>query len=125
MATYYGNTSPAYSNITITGAGTGAVLATTSYSTGATWTTTGANSPYVVVGATSKSALQVSGDAHIDGNLRVKGVDVGEVLAKIQDRLAILIPDPVLLEKYSALKQAYEHYKVLEALCVDETNPNE
>ena len=52
----------------------------------------------------------------------MQGVDIGEVLSKIQDRLAILVPDPARLEKYQALKQAYEEYKILEALCVDETN---
>ena len=37
----------------------------------------------------------------------------------IQDRLAILTPKPELLEKYEALKQAYDHYRMLEALCMD------
>ena len=123
MATYYGNTMPAYGNITLTAAGTGSVLTAGSSYYNNSWTSSA--NPYVVVGSNSNSALQVSGDADIKGNLRVKGVDVGEVLAKIQDRLAILVPDPALLEKYDALKQAYDHYKTLEALCVDATHPNQ
>lgn len=87
----------------------------------ANWTT--AASPVVTVGATSSSALKVSGDANITGNLTVNGVDIGIMLAKIQERLAILVPDPARLDKYEALKQAYEHYKILEALCVEETDP--
>jgi hypothetical protein len=92
--------------------------------TGATWMN-GAGSPYVTVGATTNAALKVSGDADIQGNLKVKGVDITDMLAKIQDRLAILVPDPARLEKFQALKQAYEEYKLLEALCVDENKPSE
>ena len=95
----------------------------TSGSNGTNWATTTATNPYVTVGATSNSALKVSGDADIQGNLTVNGVDIGTMLAKIQDRLAILVPDPARLDKYEALKQAYEHYKILEALCVEETDP--
>jgi len=43
----------------------------------------------------------------------------------IQDRLAILAPKPELLEKYEALKQAYDHYKMLEALCMDSTKSSD
>jgi len=38
-------------------------------------------------------------------------------MEKVEDRLAILQPDPEKLEKFAALKAAYEHYKLLEALC--------
>jgi hypothetical protein len=39
-------------------------------------------------------------------------------MEKVEQRLAILQPDPELLDKFEALKQAYEHYKTLEALCM-------
>ena len=93
----------------------------TSGTNGSNWTT--AANPYVTVGASGSSALKVSGDADIQGNLKVNGVDIGTMLAKIQDRLAILVPDPARLDKYEALRQAYEHYKILEALCIEETDP--
>lgn len=77
------------------------------------------NNATVTIGATANSALKVSGDADIQGNLTVQGTNVTEILAKIQDRLSILVPDPKLLAKYEALREAYEHYRTLEALCVD------
>ena len=38
----------------------------------------------------------------------------------MEQRLAILVPDPTKLEKFEALKKAYEHYKTMESLCFDE-----
>jgi hypothetical protein len=45
------------------------------------------------------------------------GVSLRDTMAKLQDRLAILQPKPEHLEQFEALKQAYDHYKMLEALC--------
>lgn len=70
------------------------------------------------IGSTS-TGLQVSGDTNIKGNLTVNGVNLNDMLCKIQDRLAILVPDPARLEKFEALKLAYEHYLVMEALCIN------
>ena len=138
MALLPGSTCAAYGNITISPyTGTFSNNSNTIYTISAggggsagngayynnSWHTSA--NPYVTVGTTNSSALKVSGDADIVGNLRVKGVDIGEILSKIQDRLAILVPDPARLEKYTALRQAYEEYKILEALCVDETKPSE
>ena len=41
-------------------------------------------------------------------------------LEAIEARLNILVPDPAKLEKYEALQKAYEHYKTMERLCVEE-----
>jgi hypothetical protein len=61
----------------------------------------------------------------VDGSIRAKdimldGVSVGETLKKINERLSILVPDPAKLEKYAALKAAYEDYLLLEKLCHEE-----
>ena len=40
-------------------------------------------------------------------------------LKEIESRLVILIPDPVLLEKHQALKEAYDHYKLMEKLLTE------
>lgn len=51
-----------------------------------------------------------------------------ERLETIEKRLNILVPDPKKLEKFEALKKAYEHYKHLEQLCEiqdeEENGPN-
>lgn len=48
---------------------------------------------------------------------------IEERLSAIEDRLAILKPDPEKLEKWEALREAYEHYKSLEAL-IGNTEPD-
>ena len=89
---------------------------------GSLWTS---SSPVWSVGAAStqiQSALKVSGDADIEGDLKVGGRSIMESLERIEKRLAILVPDPARLEKYQALQQAWEHFKTLEALCVEQDN---
>ena len=127
--------SSAYANVTIAGGGSssGTYSLPGAVGTGGTyampWTGAGvgnnwnvSHSPVMTLNAGSSPSLQVSGDADIRGNLTVNGANISEILEKIQERLAILVPDPKRLEKYEALKQAYDNYKLLEALCVDETN---
>ena len=113
---------------TITLAGSGGGGAGYGYN-GSTWTASGAtytlgptwtNTTYA-----NSAGIKVSGNAEIDGDLTVAGVSILSTLNKINQRLAILTPDPARLEKYEALKQAYEHYKTLEALCIEESNSTE
>ena len=73
----------------------------------------------------AQNAVKIQGNAEIDGDLTIGGVNIMNVLNRINDRLAILVPDPAKLEKYSALKEAYDHYKTLEALCIETTLPPE
>jgi hypothetical protein len=70
-------------------------------------------------GVTQQAAIKVTGDAEFSGDIKWKGRSLGDLLEKIEDRLVILVPDPARLAKYEALKQAYDNYKILEALCVD------
>jgi hypothetical protein len=67
--------------------------------------------------SSNPSSLQVTGNAEFEGDVKIKGVSIANALEDIQKRLAILVPDPAKLEHFEALKKAYEHYKVLEALC--------
>ena len=99
----------------IGGSGTGGVLSNGTYSWTQPYST---NAQYTGI-TQIQSALKVSGGAEFTGAVKIQGVDIGETLAKINQRLAILVPDPKLMDKYAALKEAYDHYKTLEALCVD------
>jgi hypothetical protein len=62
---------------------------------------------------TNVPVLTCNGEFILDGesvNKKMKMID------EIERRLAILVPDPAKLEKYEALREAYDHYKLLEAL---------
>ena len=73
----------------------------------------------------SAQGLHVNGDAEFDGDVKIKGVSIAKALDDINKRLAILVPDPAKLEHFAALKKAYDHYKLLEALCELPTEPKE
>ena len=67
---------------------------------------------------TTQPSLHVTNDAEFDGDIKWKGRSLGTLLTSIEDRLAILAdPDPKKLEKFAALKKAYDNYKLLEKLC--------
>lgn len=65
--------------------------------------------------------IDTNKDIRCDGEIYLKNKPLSEVLDKIENRLAILVPDPEKLEKFEALRKAYEQYKIIEALCC----PNE
>lgn len=109
--TSYNFNVPSY---TIGAIGSSGSFLTSSGSNGTSWTT-----------ASNPSSLQVSGKAEFDGDVIIKGVSITETLEKINQRLAILVPDPAKLEHFAALRKAYEHYKTLEALCEIPNKENE
>ena len=100
--------------------GIGAVGSNGSYGptsiTNNTWATFSNNKP---------STLKVEGNAEFEGDVKIKGISIAKALEDIQKRLAILVPDPAKLEHFAALKKAYDHYKLLEALCELPTEPKE
>jgi hypothetical protein len=74
------------------------------YTAGTNWSTTAITQ--------SSAKVQIT-----DSDIIMDGVSLRDTMAKLQDRLAILQPKPEHLEQFEALKQAYDHYKTLEALC--------
>lgn len=123
MATY---STPSYSTVTISSTAsnysTGSITIPSNYvlSAGANgnspvWTTNVTSSP-------THSTLEVTGSADIKGKLTVQGKDIGKLLETIEKRLAILTPNPDKLEKFEALRKAYDHYKLLEALCHEDND---
>jgi hypothetical protein len=73
--------------------------------------------PIWTTGPTSNPGLVV------DGDIKWNGRSLGKLLEKIEDRLAILQePDPERLERFAALREAYDAYKLIDTLCVGEGN---
>jgi hypothetical protein len=114
----YSNSVPTLGNLTYSGAGIYQVTGSTGY----TLNTSATNGTWA---STNSSAIQVKGDAIFEGKVTIDGQDLAETLESIKSRLAILVPNPKLLDKYEALKQAYDHYKTLEALCVEQNNSDQ
>jgi hypothetical protein len=72
-------------------------------------------------GSTIDNSLSVKGNAEFDGDVKIQGHSILHLLKKIEDRLAVLQePTPEKLEKFAALKKAYDHYKTLERLIGEE-----
>lgn len=56
-----------------------------------------------------------------NGDIKIGDRSLKEFMTKVEERLAILVPDPEKLEKFEALKTAYDHYKLIENLCQQES----
>jgi len=72
-----------------------------------------------VAKTTAQGKLQLEGEG---ADIVMNGVSLKEILDGITDRLSILQPKPELLAKYDNLREAYEHYKTLEALLHEDDN---
>jgi len=79
----------------------------------------GAGSGYTWQGsqANSSGTIKLEGS---DADIIVQGKSMKAWMDAVEQRLCILEPKPELLEKYQSLKQAYEHYKTLEAILYDQ-----
>lgn len=85
-----------------------------------------ANSTYTTNGTYSVNNWSTSGPSTYISNkgidipegadLKIGGKSLKDFMTSMEDRLAILQPDPKKLEKYEALRLAYEHYKLMEKL---------
>lgn len=62
----------------------------------------------------NQKTLKVNGDAEIDGDLTFKGKSLSETLEKLEERLAILRPNPELEDKWEELKDLGKRYRELE-----------
>lgn len=121
-----GGASGSSSTYTIATGGTGTSTIYTTTGTGNTALGYGAfttSSPSWTTSATP-ATIKVQGDAEFDGEVKIKGKNLSEFMETLEKRLAILQPDPKKLEKFESLKKAYNHYKMLEALCELEDEPD-
>jgi hypothetical protein len=119
MSTVYVPYTPtgAGSNVTIPG-GAGAGQTLTVANGTAAWNTSSTTISNSGSFGDAKVTLDNDG-VHIKegADLTIAGHSLAEFMSKMEDRLAILVPDPAKLEKFEALKKAYEHYKLMEKLC--------
>ena len=60
------------------------------------------------------ASIQVKGNAEFDGEVTIKGKNLNETLDRIEERLAILHPNPELEDKWDELKELGKRYKELE-----------
>lgn len=74
------------------------------------------NNSIIGNGTSINSKLRVTEDAEFEGDIKWKGRSLGTMLEAIESRLAILTPDPAKLEKYEALRKAYDNYRLMEKL---------
>ena len=65
------------------------------------------------------NTLQVKGDAEFDGEVTIKGKNIADMFAKIEERLAILHPNPKLEDRWDELKELGKRYKELEAEIIE------
>lgn len=98
------------------------IISTTGTGTSPSWNntgwTTGTSSPTVNINTDGV-------DIKEGGDIKIGGRSLKEFMTKMEQRLSILVPDPEKLEKFEALKKAYEHYKTMEALCFPEKEEKE
>ena len=74
-------------------------------------------------GITTSPSVNITGagiDMAAGTDISIDGKSLKTFMNKMEERLAILIPDPAKLEKFEALKKAYEHYKLMESLCQEQ-----
>lgn len=90
------------------GGGSGYVLSTGTGTNSYTWNSITDPSVHI-----SQNGIDMPKDADI----KIGDRSLKEFMTKMEERMAILVPDPKKLEKFEALKKAYEHYKLMERLC--------
>ena len=90
-------------------------------SSGVMWSSIPSSSGNMWSATVNNSSFTCATDAEFEGDIRWRGRSLGKLLEKIEDRLAILQePNAEKLEKFAALKKAYDHYKLIEKLVENE-----
>jgi hypothetical protein len=92
----------------------------TSGSAGQVLTSNGTNTSWITADPSLKgSTLSVKGDADFEGEVTIKGKSLTDMFEKIEERLAILHPNPELEDRWDELKELSKRYKELEAELIE------
>ena len=88
----------------------------TSGGSGQVLTTNGTNTSWITQADPSLkgATLSVKGNADFEGEVTIKGKNLTEMFEKIEERLAILHPNPELEDRWDELKDLAKRYKELE-----------
>ena len=95
---------------------------------GGYYVSTGTGSNYTWSNATTTPSVNITStgiDMAAGTDITVDGKSLKTFMNKMEERLSILVPDPAKLEKFEALKKAYEHYKLMESLCQEQPKEEE
>ncbi len=65
------------------------------------------------------ATLSVKGNADFEGEVTIKGKNLSDMFQKIEERLAILHPNPELEDRWNELKELGKRYKELEAEIIE------
>jgi hypothetical protein len=83
-------------------------------------TSNGTSGSWITADPSLKGAsLSVNGNAEFEGEVTIKGKNLSDMFEKIEERLAILHPNPELEEKWDELKELGKRYKELEAEIIE------
>ena len=115
------SSSPTYTISNVSGTAnvsSGIYWGVNSGSSGQVYTTNGTNTGWANLSLADPdlqgSTLSVKGDADFEGEVTIKGKSLTDMLDKIEERLAILHPNPKLEDKWDELKELSKRYKELE-----------
>ena len=95
---------------------------------GGYYVSNGTGSNYTWGPTTTTPTVSITGtgiDMAAGTDISIDGKSLKTFMNKMEERLAILVPDPSKLEKFEALKKAYEHYKLMESLCQEQPKEEE
>jgi hypothetical protein len=93
---------------------TGTVTIPNSTSNALYWGLNGTSNTISTDPSLKGNSLSVKGDADFDGDIKIKGKSLTDTLDKIEERLAILHPNPELEDRWDELKELGKRYKELE-----------
>ena len=78
------------------------------------WGINGTSNTIIADPSLKGATLSVKGDADFEGNVTIKGKSLTTTLDKIEERLAILHPNPELEDRWKELQSLREAYVELE-----------
>ena len=78
------------------------------------WGINGTSNTTIAEPSLKGNSLSVNGDANFEGEVTIKGKSLFEMFEKIEERLAILHPNPELEDRWDELKELGKRYKELE-----------